>query len=476
MSGLVAYNIAEWVVRAVMLLVILRRRFTPVVSLAWLAVVFLQPMLGLLLYLLFGDHRLARRRVRRYQQIVQVRRPGEVAELWASHVIRPEVEPAQMPVILQAEQITGMPILGGNAVEILTDNSEFIDAMIRDIDRAKHHVHMLFYIFEPDESGRKVARALIDAERRGVECRVLADAAGSRRFWRSDVDRELRAGGIEVHPALPVAPFRRGLERLDLRNHRKLAVIDGTIAYTGSHNVVKPEFGHRRAGQWNDLSGRFTGPIVGQFQSVFLEDWLFETGKSLDDPSVYPPLSPVGAMAAQAVPSGPADDAETFQRVLLAAMNVAERKLTITTPYLILDEPTLVAIEMAAARGVEINLVLPDKSDHPLVDLASRAHFEGLLSAGVNIHLHQTGLLHAKTMTVDDTLALLGSSNLDVRSFHLNFELNVLMYGPDITRKLRFAQTRYISESQPLTLDQWRRRSISVRYVHSAAALLGPLL
>ncbi len=477
MSWLLAYTLVEWIIRGMMLLVILRRRLTPTVSLAWLTLIFLEPKVGLVAYLLVGDYRLGRRVVQRhFDQVVQ-RRPNEPIEKWKAHVTRPKLDATQQLVVLQAERITGMPILGGNRVELLADTEPTIDRLVADIDAAEHHVHMLYYIFRPDAMGWRVIDALVRAAERKVQCRLLVDASGSRPLLKNGKAMSaLRGAGVQVIAALPVKPLRRRLARLDVRNHRKLAVIDGHIAHTGSQNIVEADYGHQRAGTWIDLSGRFTGPVVAQLSSVFIEDWGFETHQELSDERITPPLRPVGPMAAQTIPTGPSEDAQAFQRVLLAAVNAARRKLIITSPYLIPDEPTLVALEMAANRGVEVSIVVPRRSDHPIVNAAGRAHFEPLLDAGVAIFLHQQGMLHAKTMTVDDSLALLGSSNMDIRSFYLNFELNVLMYGPEIVGELRFAQMRYISESLPLDPARWRDRPRVQRYCDSAAALLSPLL
>lgn len=470
------YGVVEWLIRLGMVPVILRRRFVPATSLAWLSVIFFLPIVGLVVYLLIGSGRLSRRRVRLHRDVVARTRTESRMAGQRPHRVRPQTDPTQQPMILQAERIGGMSILGGNNVELLADHDQTMGRLIEDIDGARHHVHLLFYIFAQDEVGRRVRDALVRAAGRGVQCRVLADATGSRSFFgRRGLAHDLRRRGVHTCPMLPVRLLRR-LERLDLRNHRKLAVIDGAAAYAGSHNLVRADYGHRRAGKWIDLSARFTGPIVNQLQIVFLEDWKFETDEDLDGPAYLPRLAPTGATVAQVVPTGPSKETESLLRVAVVAMNVARRRIVISTPYLVPDEPTSLGLRMAAERGVQVDLVVPQRSDHPLVNAAGRAYFEPLLEAGVHIHLHQPGMLHAKTMTVDDSFALLGSSNLDIRSFYLNFELNVLLYGPQITRELRFAQTRYISESIEVDLHQWRRRPVLARYLTSAAALLSPLL
>ncbi len=477
MSWLFIYGIVEWSTRLIMVPVILRRRFQPATSLAWLTLIFFIPIAGLAAYLLFGAHRLGLRRVRRYQNTINTMRVAQQASYQTDLTVRPDVDPALRPVILQAERITGMPILGGNEVDLVSDTDDMIDRLVRDIDAAERHVHLLFYIFRPDQTGLRVADALIRAAARGVRCRLLADAVGSRHlFSRRGLGKRLNEHHVTTVAMLPAAPIRRRLARVDLRNHRKLAVIDGKTAYTGSQNIVNAGYGHKRAGRWIDLSGRFEGPLVGQLQAVFVEDWMFDTNEMLDDESIFPNLLPVGGVPAQAVPTGPSEDSVALQRVILAAINAAQRKIIITSPYLVPDEATTVALYMAVDRGVEVTITIPYRCDHPLVSAAGRAYIEPLLAAGVRVFRFHPGMLHAKTMTVDDAFSLLGSSNLDIRSFFLNFELNVLLYGSQITRELRFAQTGYLADATPISLDDWRQRPTLARYAESAAALLSPLL
>ncbi len=468
----------QWGIRLAMVPVVLKQRIVPSAKLAWLSVTFLMPEVGLLLYLLLGKTRLGNRRVKRYRMMAASLRPQLHRQAEdQTDPAHPKLDPAQIPIVRQAQQVGGMAIHGSNDVTFLGSTEQTTESLITEIARATHHVHLLFYIFEPDEVGQRVAQAVMAAAGRGVACRVLADAVGSRRlFARRGLAWEMRQHGVEVYPALPAKLWRQGLSRLDLRNHRKIAVVDGRVAFTGSRNVIAASHGHRRAGRWVDLTGRFTGPIVNQLQVVFLEDWTFETGQMLEGPQILPPPVEAGEMFAQAIPSGPTHDAESFRRVLLTAINVARRKIIITTPYLVLDEPTQIAIAMAVDRGVEVHIVLPRKTDHPLVSLAANACVGHLLEAGVHLYHFDQGMLHAKTMTVDDTFALLGSANLDIRSFDLNFEVNVLLYGKQITSELRFVQQQYLSEAVAVDSVQWKNRSCLRQYLESAAALFSPLL
>ena len=476
MSWVLIFALVEWSIRLGMVAVILRRRFAPSTAMAWLVLILFLPWVGLVIYLLIGVNHLGKQRARTHSRVVTRSRTEHQREWAAQHATRPQIEPQQYNMILQAERISGNPIVGGNDAELIPSAQDLCDKVTREIDNAKHHVHLLYYIFSPDSIGHCLGDALIRAHKRGVRCRVLADAAGSRPLFRSDLYHKLEAAGVEIREMLPVQLWRRKLARIDLRNHRKLAVIDGSVAYAGSHNAVNDDYGHKHAGRWIDLSGRFTGPIVAQFQQVFCEDWAFETNQSLESEDLFPQLDPVGEIAAQVVPTGPNHEGETFRRVLVAALAAAQRHIIMTTPYLVPDEPTMLALAMAADRGVQVDLVVPRKSDSPIVAAAGRYYYQQLMESGVNIHTYQSGMLHAKTITVDDAFALLGSANLDVRSFYLNFEINVLLYGPAITKHLRYAQQQYLNESRPVELAAWRERPMYKQYAEGAAALFSPLL
>jgi len=477
MSWVALYWTLEWTIRIVMVLVILRRQIPPVLRLAWLVLILAVPVLGLILYLLLGTRHLGRRRARIHRRSVDETRTEHRLAHLRTYMARPRIAPEQRNMIAQAERVSGNPIVGGNDMELLEDAGEKVAQVVADIDAAEHHVHLLYYTFRPDEVGQKVIEALKRAARRGVACRLIADAAGSRSlFKRGEPAPAMREAGVEVVPALPVRLLRRKLQRIDLRNHRKIVVVDGRIAYTGSHNIVTETYGHLWAGSWIDLSGRFTGPVVSQLQMVFLEDWYFETDQHLTDPAFFPPAGITGEIAAQVVPTGPNHEAEPFHRVLLAALNSANRQIMMTTPYLVPDEPTMLALAMAADRGAEVSIVVPARSDHPLVAAAGRSYFHALMEAGVNLYRYRSGMLHAKTVTVDNSFVLLGSANLDIRSFYLNFEINTLLYGPEITNHIRFAQRRYISESTSIDPHRWANRPIAKQYLENAASLLSPLL
>jgi cardiolipin synthase len=462
----------EWIIRIVMLIVVTnRRRGSPM---AWLLVIFFFPVPGLILYLLIGENRLPNRRAERHAKLVD--ELDEISQRLEGHpaVVHPRLPPDQEPFVVLAERLGSLPIVGGNEGQLMTETDEVIDRLVEDIDAAKHHVHLLYYIYANDETGRKVADALVRAVARGVKCRLLVDGVGSRPMLKT-LAPKLARQGIDVHAALPVNLFRRGFARLDLRNHRKLAIIDGRIGYTGSQNVVNASYGHKDLA-WHDMSVRLTGPVVLELQAVFVGDWYCETDEILVSENIFPDPPMIGPIAVQALPSGPSYPTENYQRMVVSALHTARRHVIITSPYFVPDDAFLQAMEVAVLRGVNVEVILPRRCDQVLVGAASRAYYQDLLRLGVKIHLYEDGLLHAKTMSVDDSVALVGSSNFDIRSFELNFEISLLFYGSDMTAYLRHLQKGYMADSNQLTPEEWEERPRSHRIGENIARLLSPLL
>lgn len=468
------YLASEWAIRLVMTPVVLRHR-RPSASLAWLLVIFLLPWVGLFLYLLVGSPRLGRRRARRSAQAHRMMAQLGRLALRSPHIVHPEVNPRFRGLVAVGESVGDAPILGGNSVELICSTSALIDRLIQDIDDAKHSVNVLVYIFAADETGRRVAEALARAARRGVTCRALVDDVGSGRMLR-EIAPQLRRAGVEVLRLLPASWWRLALSRLDLRNHRKLFTIDGHIAYAGSQNIVDADYGHKRAGVWRDLMMRITGPVVMQCQQVILEDWYSETGVALDEEALFPTPKPSGTTCVQIVPSGPDRPNELIRDVLLAAIQEAERRIIITSPHLAPDETIVAALRVAVRRNVQVDLVIPARGNHPIVAAAGWSFARDLAMAGVKVHLHQEGLLHTKAMSVDDSFAMIGSSNFDIRSFELNFEVNVLIYDRETTKNLVKQQESYIAESV-LIEKPWidSRRGLAL-FWDDLCRLVSPLL
>lgn len=467
------YYLSEWIIRLLMIPIVIRRR-RPTSALAWLVIIFFLPWFGLLLYLLIGRSRLPYRRTRRHARLLQ--RLQSLRQRFENHphIVRPELSPTVAPAVTLAERLGYMPILGGNDAQLIAQPDTVIDRLIADIDAAHHHVHLLFYIYADDATGRRVADALARAVARGVTCRLLVDAVGSRFMLKTLADK-MKQSGVEVCQSLPVGLFRRRMARLDLRNHRKLAVIDGHIAYAGSLNIIDSRSPHKGI-IWHDLMVRIVGPVTLELQTVFVADWYFATEDILKAPDIFPEPSHTGVIPVQTLPSGPNYPTENYQRMVVAALHAAQHRVTITTPYFVPDEVFIQAMETAVLRGARVELIVPHHSDMILIDFASRAYYEELFDIGVKIYLHNDGLLHTKAMTIDDDIAFIGSSNFDIRSFALDFEINLVFYGPHLARQLRSQQNEYITQSQLLVPRQWRRRSRSRKTLQNLAKILSPLL
>jgi cardiolipin synthase len=466
------FFLSEWAIRLAMLVVIPVRR-TPAAAKGWLLLIFFAPWVGLVLYLLIG-----RARPPRWQREQLAKLPQAMAgvvERIAKHpsIFHPEVGPSLSQAVNLAENLGGSPILGGNAVELWTDYDGTLARLAEDIDRAENHVHLLFYIFADDHATAPIIDALGRAAKRGVRCRVLADAIGSRSGLRT-LRPKLSAQGVLVHEMLPVRllPWRKA--RVDLRNHRKIAIIDGRVGYTGSQNLVAAEF--QESLLFEDLMVRVTGPVVLELQYIFAADWFLESNEVLDQESAFPDPETPGSIPAQALPSGPDFPTQNNQRLFVALVHGARRQIVLTTPYFIPDEPLFQAMQTAALRGVEVHLVVSEKGDQRIVSLAQESYYEESLEAGVQIHVYRKNLLHAKHLSVDESVAVIGTSNLDIRSFALNAEMVLMIYDRGVTAKLAVEQERSFANSRLLNLAVWRQRSFGSKVAQNLARLLSPLL
>lgn len=457
-----AYYAFEWLVRLAMLALVPLRR-TPAAARSWLLLVFFLPVVGLLLFLLIGRPAFPRWRRNRF------RRMSPVLRRVAAAIRRHEPPGAQGATSMLVENIGGFPAAGGHALALIDDYAATVDRLVADIDAARTHVRLLAYIFADDATGMRVIDALARATSRGVACHVLFDPVGSRR-WKRGLARRLAAAGVEHRATLPFRVLR-GRTRRDMRNHRKLFLIDGRIAYAGSQNLVDRDF--RRGIVNHELVARLEGPSVAALEAVFVLDWFLETRRLL-------PLARVpgaaGASHVQALPSGADYSAQGFLTLLAWRVHAARREVVIVTPYLIPDESLSGALRTAALRGVDVHLLLSEVVDQRLVNLAQRSYYDDLLACGVRVHRFRDGLLHAKNATVDGEFALLGSSNVDIRSFQLNEEISLLLHDAADAARVRAIQQRWLDRSDALALADWRRRPWLPRLAENAARMVSPLL
>ena len=450
-------------------------------TLAWILVVFGFPIGGPALYLLIGELRLGSRRAERQAELAKpVRR--WVDELTDRNQVAWErLDEEFQPLAQLCRRTIGVPAVPGNEVGLIETWQEAFEQLLSDIDAARSTCHLEFYIWNLGGKADDVAEALIRASRRGVVCRVLVDSMGSRAFLRSEIVAKMRAAGVRVADALPGGLWRMPFVRFDLRLHRKIVVIDGSIGYTGSLNLVDPRYFKKDAGvgQWVDAMVRTTGPAVEALQATFLIDWYLETDDALETLREHADLHPqprCGDCAVQVMPSGPNLPGAAIEQVLLSAIYSARSELVLTSPYFVPSEPLEMALVAAARRGVNVVLVIPKQVDSLLVRYASAAFQGELLDAGVRIALFGEGLLHTKSVTVDSSHSLFGSVNLDPRSFRLNFEILMAVYDTEFSQRLRGLQQHYIDRSQLVDYGAFRKRAPARRLAENCARLLGPLL
>jgi cardiolipin synthase len=455
--------------------VLIRPRLDPSVRLAWIMVIEAVPLLGILAYLLFGEIRLNQAEVLRMAD-VRDRLTGMRSEAPAL-LAQPEADDG--PIVATNTAVGGMPLRLGNRLTLLEESDAAIDRLVEAIDGAKDHVHILFYIWLPDISGTKVAEAIARAARRGVACRVIVDALGSRGLVRSPEWGVMQSAGAECVTAFPLGlPFISILfRRLDLRNHRKIVVVDNRLAFTGSRNcsdtafAVKPRFA-----PWVDILLSVEGPVVRQLQSVFLGDWMSYTGQDLGHMLCLVEAVALPGISAQVVSTGPDRRAGSISDCLASMLHAARERVIITTPYYVPDAALDAAIRAAARRGVEVTMILPAKNDSLVVGAVSQGFYYGLLSAGVRLHLFQHGLLHSKIVSVDGRMAMLGSANLDRRSFELNYEVNMAVFDDDFVAAIDARQNSYLERAHETTLEEVRNWSMWRRLRNNLMALASPLL
>lgn len=468
------YVTSEWVIRIGALFYVPQRR-PPSAARAWLLLIFFLPWGGLLLYLLIGRAYMPRRRLQVQQQIYElIRKIAPRAGSFDATVCE-VVSPELLPALRLADQLSEFPVVGGNHFELLPVYDAAIDRIIAEVNGAQRYVHMLFYIFENDDVGRRVAGALEQAARRGVGVRVLMDAIGSRGGLKG-LGPGLRAAGAEVIAVMPLRLWGPNAARFDLRNHRKIVVVDGTSAFFGSQNIVSA---HANRGMVNEeMLVRTEGPIVRHLHAVLMGDRFLETGdlppESNDLSTAKHDLTPRGL--AEVVPSGPGYNEGTAEAVMIALMYGARSRVVLTSPYVIPSEPFLTAMCSTARRGVAVDLIVDQESNKPLVQLAQQSYYDTMLKAGVAIHRHTGSFLHAKHMSVDDDVALIGSSNLDIRSFALNAEVSVLIYDRTVVAELRRIQEGYLRHTSRVTVEERSRIRLPRRAMENLARLTDSLL
>ncbi len=455
-----------WIVGIVLLFLVPRNR-KPSSATAWLLLMYVIPFLGIIIFFLIGSPKLPKRR-RAMQSTMNDTITQAVAEA-QSHdefdsLLEPPIPPRYEPFVKLNTHLGGLPAFAGNSVELLPDYLANLECIAQEIDRAQRFVHVEYFTLSRDEETQSVFAAMERAHRRGVKVRVLLDHQGSRTYpefkkmrkWFTEV-------GIEYHLILPLHFFGSKYTRFDLRNHRKILVIDGQVGFTGSQNMIKRNYFRKDALYYDELVAKVTGPIAAQLEAAFRTDWYSETGVLLNNntapETTLLPLA-AGDILCQVLPSGSAFENENNLKLFTSLIHTAQKTVVICNPYFVPDDSLMTAITSAAQRGVDTNLINSEVSDQFLVSNAERSYYEDLLNAGVKIYQYNAPiLLHAKTMSIDDDIAVIGSSNLDMRSFQLNLEVTLICYDAMVVADLRQIEANYIRKSKQVKLEEWKARS-----------------
>ena len=473
-------------------LAVVPRGRRPSSALAWILLVLVLPLAGVLLFAVIGSPKLPRAR-RAKQRSMNVRISERVREAGAGELTRLGhglPAPPWLASVASLNQALGaMPLLGGNDAHLLTGFDQQLDALVREVERARRYVHVEFYILSFDRTTAPFFAALGDAVARGVDVKVLLDHLGTRRYpgYRATL-AELDRIGVQWHLMLPVQPLRGRYQRPDLRNHRKLMVVDGDVALVGSMNIIDPGYAkpanRRRGLVWRDLMARVEGPVVHEIDALFVTDWFSETDELLST-SREEPVAPgepgdrswtvpgqPGTLLCQVLPSGPGFDVENNLALFNSLIYAAQRRLSITSPYFVPDESLLIAITTAARRGVEVELFVGEVGDQLVVFHAQHSYYRALLEAGVRIYLYPgPSILHAKHLSVDELVTVLGSSNMDIRSFDLDLEVSLMTCGQPFADEMRAVEDEYRAVSRELTLEEWSRQSFLHGVVDGLARL-----
>lgn len=463
--------------------VLSRHDLTAPARLAWMVILFVLPYFGVLVYWMFGEVHLGRNFTRQREEIIDKLRQHRPEVLGSETALLHAVKPEYRAAFAYAAKATGFQTTVGNRAELMADAAETRQRMIADFDAASDHIHVLYYIWLADDMGTATAEALIRAAKRGVTCRAMVDGMGSRKMVGSKLWQEMKKAGVQVSVALPLTNILKVLlfSRIDLRNHRKITIIDGKIGYSGSRNCADPEFRVKpKYAPWIDIMLRLEGPIVAQNQMLFASDWLTENPDTPLDSFPYAtdlqPNLPPNNFAAQVFSDGPTQHHGTTPQFLGALISQAQHTLIISTPYFVPDYSLVSILCATAYRGVDVTMIFPKKNDSFIVAATSHSYYWQLLNAGVKIYEYKPGLLHAKTLTVDGEIGLIGSSNLDLRSFDLNYENNIVFSDNKLTADIMERQYRYIADSDEVTREAVKNWPLPYRIWNNIIATMGPII
>jgi cardiolipin synthase A/B len=474
-----AWGVAGYVAAVVAIGIVPANR-KPASAMAWLLLMFVIPGIGILLFLLLGGRNLGKaRHLRQAESDARITAGTETVPPLAAGFDGPSYVRS---VATLNRNLGSLPSFGGNSIELFTDYRESIAAMTAAVQHAERFVHVEFYISAWDDVTSPFFTALLDATDRGVVVRVLFDHLGSKGIpGYQDMVGRLDGSRVQWRAMLPVEPWKKPFRRPDLRNHRKILVVDGNVAFMGSQNLVEPGYNkkknHRAGREWVELMSRVRGPVVAALDAVFLTDWYSETGEALISEHVaFHEVPPAGDLTCQVIPSGPGYSSENNLRAFTTLIYAAQRRVSLTSPYFVPDESLLDAVTTAAQRGVDVELFVSEEGDQFMVYHAQCSYYRTLLEAGVRIYLYPAPfVLHSKHFSVDDDVAVLGSSNMDMRSFALNYEVSLMMLGPEVVSRVRKVEDAYRALSRELTSEEWARRPARRKYADNVMRLTAAL-
>lgn len=471
--------LVDWAIRIGFLLYIPRKR-KPSSAIAWLLVIFLLPGLGILLFIAIGSPKLSKKR--RKQQILvddMISKATANYNNEMNHLSKDERLRIQSLVDLN-RSLGRLPARAGNSFKILPDYDKAIDDLVSEVKKAREFVHIEYFILALDETTQPLFDAMEAAVERGVKVRLLFDGMGFRAYpRRKEMKKLLTKIGVEWHLMLPPTFNLKNYNRIDLRNHRKILVVDDRVAYIGSQNLIDRTYHRKDDIYYDELVAKMTGPIVRQCAAIFAGDWFFETGKKLSnttDPKTRKMPAKTGKVLAQLVPSGPGYESSNNAKLFAALIHKAEKSIFITNPYFVPEDAILDAITSAARRGVDVTIINSEAMDQWMVGHAQRSYYEELMNSGIKIHLYKYPvLLHSKHMTIDDDIAVIGSSNMDIRSFELDLECIVITYDKGVVKDLQKVQKYNLSKAKKLNLATWKKRSFWDNFKDSVARLTAAL-
>ena len=451
------------------LLILLENR-NPLKTIPWVIVLLFVPGIGLIFYYFFGrDNRrlriISRRIYKRFRkQIKFENQPQDLSVVPENY----------QPLAQLLNNSTYSAIFSGSEISVFTNGKDKFEALLEDISNACHHIHLQYYIFQDDKAGQRVKKALIEKAREGIIIRVLYDDVGS---WstKNSFFEEMKSEGIEIYPFLKVV-FPILTSKVNYRNHRKIVIIDGKTGYTGGMNIADRYVDGNKLGMWRDSHFRITGPGVYGLQASFLLDWYSICNKLINGKEYYPVLKELSDMRMQIVMSGPTSRWRTLMQAFIFCISNAKKYIYIQTPYFLPTEALNQALQMAALGGIDVRLMIPERSDTRSAQMATFSYLDKMLKSGVRVYLYNKGFLHSKTLLVDDFLACFGSSNFDFRSFEHNFEINAFVYQKDFAVKMKEFFINDICNCEEITYSKWRKRPITKRLTESFMRLFAPLL